>query len=54
MPLAERNFMSRADTSDQHHADAKLIWDYHQLTVGYTAVVITAVEHGLTCTLNGW
>jgi uncharacterized SAM-binding protein YcdF (DUF218 family) len=23
--------MSRADTSDQHHADAKLIWDYHQL-----------------------
>ena len=31
MPLAERNFMSRADTSDQDHADAKLIWDYHQL-----------------------
>jgi uncharacterized SAM-binding protein YcdF (DUF218 family) len=31
MPLAERNFMSRADTSDQHHTDAKLIWDYHQL-----------------------
>lgn len=31
MPLAERNFMSRADTSDQRHADAKLIWDYHQL-----------------------
>ena len=23
--------MSRADTSDHHHADAKLIWDYHQL-----------------------
>ena len=23
--------MSHADTSDQHHADAKLIWDYHQL-----------------------
>ena len=31
MPLAERNLMSRADTRDQHHADAKLIWDYHQL-----------------------
>lgn len=23
-------------------------------TVGYTAAVITAVEHGLTFTLNGW
>ena len=30
-PLAERNFISRADTSNQHHADAKLIGDYHQL-----------------------
>jgi uncharacterized SAM-binding protein YcdF (DUF218 family) len=32
MPLAERNQLSTAHAAtSQHHADAKLIWDYHQL-----------------------
>ena len=32
MPLAERNPLSTAHAAtSQHHADAKLIWDYHQL-----------------------
>jgi uncharacterized SAM-binding protein YcdF (DUF218 family) len=32
MPLAERNPLSSANAAtSQHHADAKLIWDYHQL-----------------------
>ena len=31
-PLAERNPLSTAHAAtSQHHADAKLIWDYHQL-----------------------
>jgi 8-oxo-dGTP diphosphatase len=40
------------------HKHSELIWaDPACLppdTVGYTAAVITAVEHGLTFTLNGW
>lgn len=32
MPLAERESMSTAHAAtSEHHADAKLIWDYHQL-----------------------
>ena len=32
MPLAGRNPLSTAHAAtSQHHADAKLIWDYHQL-----------------------
>jgi len=40
------------------HKHSELVWaDPGRLppdTVGYTAAVITAVEHGLTFTLNGW
>jgi 8-oxo-dGTP diphosphatase len=40
------------------HKHSELVWaDPAGLppdTVGYTAAVITAVEHGLTFTLNGW
>jgi 8-oxo-dGTP diphosphatase len=40
------------------HKHSELVWadpaDLPPDTVGYTAAVITAVEHGLTFTLNGW
>jgi 8-oxo-dGTP diphosphatase len=40
------------------HKHSEIVWaDPGRLppdTVGYTAAVITAVEHGLTFTLNGW
>jgi 8-oxo-dGTP diphosphatase len=40
------------------HKHSELVWaDPARLppdTVDYTAAVITAVEHGLTFTLNGW
>jgi 8-oxo-dGTP diphosphatase len=40
------------------HKHSELVWaDPARLpsdTVGYTAAVITAIEHGLTFTLNGW
>ena len=40
------------------HKHSELVWaDPARLpldTVGYAAAVITAVEHGLTFTLNGW